>query len=189
MIMRLIINCLVFLLVCILPFSNGICQPGISPAKDKNAEKLKLSRKYFWDNPPKPSGFVNDYDNIYSDSEEIILDSLIADFEKRTTIQIAVAAFDTLMTSSDSLDALTLRLGNVWGVGQKDKNNGIIIGICIAYRKMRIQNGYGIEKILTDAETKEIIDKAFLPGFRNNAYYEGTFNGLTLLMSTLEKKL
>ncbi len=141
----------------------------------------------FWDSLPKPIGYVNDFENIYTDSEEHLIDSILEYFDKKTTIQIAVITFDTTMTTRDSLDALTLRIGNAWGVGQKSKNNGIVIGISKGYRKIRIQNGYGIEAILSDKETKEIIDSGFIPSFRIDKYYEGTFNGIVLLIKVLEK--
>jgi len=92
------------------------------------------------------------------------------------------------MTTADSLDIMTLRIANAWAVGQKEKNNGVVIGISRAYRKMRIQNGYGIEKILTDTETKDIIETAFIPGFSNANYFDGTLNGLKGLMAILEKR-
>lgn len=155
---------------------------------DTKSEDLAKYRKVFWDNLPEADGFVNDYENLFTDREEIILDSLIKIFEKRSTIQIAVVTIDTILTSSDRIDALTLRLARHWGVGQKYKNNGVLIAISRGYRKMRIQNGYGIEKVLTDKETKQIIDKVFIPKFRDANYFEGTFNGLLELMNILEQR-
>jgi uncharacterized protein len=168
--------------------TTASCQ--VQKDKDKNTtiDKPKTFRQLFWDSLPKPIGYVNDYENIYSDREEEVLDSLIKAFENKTTIQIAVITIDTSMTTKDSLDALTLHFGNTWGVGQKGKNNGMTIGISRGYRRMRIQNGYGIEKILTDEETKQIIDTVFIPSFRDAKYFDGTFNGLVELMNTLGQR-
>lgn len=93
------------------------------------------------------------------------------------------------MVPIDSLEALTQRIGNVWGVGQKETNNGVVIGICPEYRRMTIRNGYGIEKILSNKETKEIIDKYFIPEFKEGKYFEGTITGLEELFQILTKKL
>jgi uncharacterized protein len=164
------------------------CRTNASKAKVKDAYEITSIRKDYFDSLPQPMGYVNDFENLFSGTEEQILDSLIGDFEKRTTIQIALITFDTTITTADSLEIMTLRIANAWGVGQKEKNNGVVIGISRAYRKMRIQNGYGIEKILTDAETKEIIDTAFIPDFRNENYFEGALNGLKDLMGILEKR-
>lgn len=184
-------NKMIFLVVCILTLINTSCQSNNTHSAKSISSistQVKLSKQLFWDSLPKPIGFVNDYENIYSDSEEKILDSIITNFKKKTTIQIALITLDTTLVAEDSLDALILRIGNVWGVGQKEKNNGIVIGICKGYRKMRIQNGYGIEKVLTDNQTKEIIDNAFIPSFREDNYYEGTLRGLENLMKVLVKK-
>ena len=169
--------------------STASCQVNQNnKTQEDTAQALGSFRQIFWDSLPQPVGYVNDYENLFSDTEEQSLDSLIRDFENRTTIQMAVVTFDTTMTTPDSLDALTLRIAKVWGVGQKDKNNGVVIGISKGYRQMRIQNGYGIEKVLTDAETKQIIDTAFIPNYREAKYYEGTYQGLKALMTTLEKR-
>ncbi|MBN8785695.1 MAG: TPM domain-containing protein [Terrimonas sp.] len=154
---------------------------------DTTVKGLRSFQQIFWDSLPEPTGYVNDYENLYTDTEEKALDSLMSDFRKSTTIQIVLITFDTTMTTKDSLESLTLRILNAWGVGQKDKNNGIVVGISSGYRKMRIQNGYGIERILTNSETKEIIDTAFIPGFKEGKYFEGTLTGLKTLMATLLK--
>lgn len=179
----------ILLLLFLTTFTSGSCQTikNVPKPEDKSEQFSKL-RKVFWDDPPKAAGFINDYENLFTDDEETTLDSLIKKFEKRTTIQIAVVTFDTTLTTTDSLDALTLRLANVWGIGQREKNNGVVIGISRGYRKMRIQNGYGIEKLITDAETKVIVDTAFIPHFRNGNYFEGTLHGLKILMATLLEK-
>lgn len=178
-----------FLIVCIVTIiSTESCQVKNQNDKTKSADEVHSLRKEHWDNLPKPVGYVNDYENIYTDREEEVLDSLIKEFEDRTTIQIAIITIDSSMTTEDSLDALTLRFGNAWGVGQKGKNNGVVIGISQGYRRIRIQNGYGIEKFLSDNETKQIIDSAFIPNFRKAKYYEGTFNGLVELMNILQHR-
>ena len=179
----------ILILLALIAFKNESCQTTKNTdSLQTKSEELAKYRRIFWDNLPEPGGFINDYENLYTDREEATLDSLIKDFEKKTTIQIAVVTIDTILTSSDSLDALTLRLARHWRVGLKGKNNGVLIGISRAYRKMRIQNGYGIEKILTDAETKQIIDTVFIPSFRDAKYIEGTLNGLVELMNVLGQR-
>ncbi|MEP7164540.1 MAG: TPM domain-containing protein [Ferruginibacter sp.] len=167
------------------------CQQNKSQSKSQPAGDtgtiLTEYRKHFRDSLPGPSGYINDYENIYSESEEGALDSLIAAFEKSDSIQIAVISFDSSMIERDSLDAMTLRIANEWGVGQKYKNNGITISICIGYRKMRIQNGMGIEKLLTNNETKEIIDSVFIPAFSDKQFFTGTYEGIASLISRLRK--
>jgi uncharacterized protein len=107
----------------------------------------------------------------------------------KTSIQIAVVTNDTTLTTPEDFDDFTLRVAKDWGGGQKDKDNGILIGISAGLRKIRIQNGYGIEKILSNEETKLIVDSAFIPAFRQGSYFEGTKNGIGVLMDVLGVKI
>lgn len=137
---------------------------------------------------PKPIGFVNDFENIFTDKQEQVLDSLVKNFEKETTIQVAIVTLDSSYTNKSEFDNYTFKLANNWGVGQKDKDNGILIGISSSLRKMRIQNGYGIKKILSDQETKLLIDSLFIPDFKQNNYYDGTKMGIIGLINKLSHK-
>jgi len=92
------------------------------------------------------------------------------------------------MLPCDSLESVTLRIANAWGVGQKEKNNGVTIGIAPACRKMTIQNGFGIEKIFSNAETKEVIAKYFVPSFKSSDYFKGTLSGVNALIQILTEK-
>ena len=167
------------------------CQQNKSQSKNQASvdpeKNLTEYRKKFRDSLPQPSGYINDYENIFSGSEEAALDSLIAAFENSDSMQIAVISFDSSMIEKDSLDAITLRIANEWGVGQKYKNNGITIGICIGHRKIRIQNGLGIETLLTNTETKQIIDSVFIPAFSESRFFTGTYQGISRLMSSLRQ--
>jgi uncharacterized protein len=157
----------------ILLISLWACTPGLSQQHKK-------------DSIPEPLGFVNDFENIFSAKQERYLDSMIGSFEKRTTIQIALITVDTSMVSRADFDDYIVKLANRWGVGQKEKRNGIAVGISKIYRHMRIANGYGIEKIMFYAQTKTIIDTAFLPYFKKGEYFQGTVSGLKAIMKKLE---
>lgn len=152
-------------------------------------ETITESREKFWKNLPKPTGWMNDFEKLYTDEEKYSLDSIIGSFQKLTTIEIAIVTLDTLVTSKEKFDELTLHIAKTWGVGLKEKNNGILIGISKGHRIIRIQNGYGIEKLISDKETKEIIDTYFIPNFRNGEYYIGTLTGLTKLIELLNSKM
>lgn len=132
--------------------------------------------------PIKTLGWTSDYEHIFTEDQIFELDSIIGNFEKETTIEIAIVTIDSSWTTKENFDSLTLTICRNWGVGKKNKNNGILIAISTGLRKIRIQNGYGIEKILSDAETKKIIDDIIVPEFKNGNYFEGTKNGLLALM-------
>jgi len=162
-----------------------------------------LRRKYYWivlfcllpalpvlaavgDTIPRPEGYVNDFEHLFTREQVDTLDDLLHVYEQRTSIEIAVMTIDTSLTLAANFDFFTLKTMSAWGVGKKEKNNGILIGISRSFRKIRIQNGSGIEKMLPNVQTKKIIDEAFIPFFKKGQYYEGTLNGLKTLMQRLE---
>jgi uncharacterized protein len=140
----------------------------------------------FADNIPKPTGYVNDYEKIFSENQEITLDSLIKAVEKQTTIEIAIVTLDSSQTTAEAFDDLTLKIAQQWGVGKKDKDNVILIGLSSSLRKIRIRNGYGIEKVLSSEETKKIIDIYLIPQFKKGNYFEGTRQGILALTDKLK---
>lgn len=136
---------------------------------------------------PQARGFINDYVQLFTDDENKALDSLVSAFERTTTVEISVATVDSAMVKDKDFEDYTLVMLRTWGVGKKDKNNGILIVISPDLRRMRIQNGYGIENILSDAETKYIVDNSFIPKFKEGKYFEGTRNGIIAIINKLKQ--
>ena len=71
-------------------------------------------------------------------------------------------------------------------VGKKVENNGILIGIRKSLRKIRISNGNGIEKKITDGETKKIIDSIIIPEFKKGKYFDGTLQGMLAMIGKIK---
>ena len=138
------------------------------------------------DTIPRPVGYVNDFEHLFTPEQIETLDNLLHDYEQRTSIEIAVLTIDSSLTLPGNFDFFTLKTMSAWGVGKKEKNNGILIGISRSFHKIRIQNGSGIEKVLPRAGTQKIIAGDFIPFFKNGQYYEGVLNGLKTLMQRLE---
>jgi uncharacterized protein len=136
---------------------------------------------------PQARGFINDFVHLFNDDEIKTLDSLVSTFEKTTTVEIVVAAINSMMVKDQDFEDYTLIMMRMWGVGKKEKNNGILIVICPDLRRIRIQNGYGIEKVLPDSETKQILDNFFLPKFKEAKYFEGTRDGIIAITNKLKK--
>ena len=133
------------------------------------------------DKIPKPIGFINDFEKIFTPEETRSLDSLSTAIEKESTIEIALITLDSSLILYNNFDSAILLIANKWGVGQKETNNGIFIGISKSMRKIRICNGYGIEKTVSNELTREIIDKVVIPYFKMGDYFSGTKNGITAL--------
>lgn len=152
-------------------------------------KSIELFREVYWNNLPKPVSWTNDYENLYTDIEQTKLDSIISKFEKETSIEISIVTIDTIKTSEEKFEDLTLHIAQTWKIGKAEKDNGILIGISKGYRRIRIQNGNGIEKIITDEETKSIIENYFIPKFKKGEYYNGTLNGLCEIIKLLKSKM
>lgn len=179
-------------LVCSLALgvSTAFCQNTLisKTANPPGERDLTAYRKSVYDNPPAPDGYVNDYEDLFSTEENEKLDSLIRDFDKKTGIEIALISFDTSMSCIDSLESLSLKMANTWGVGEKDKNNGVIIGVCSGYGKVKILYGMGLEGLISDKETNQIVNTNFVPYYEKDQYYQGTVTGLTTLMNLLKTR-
>jgi uncharacterized protein len=138
------------------------------------------------DTIPRPVGYINDFEHLFTPGQIDTLENLLHDYEQRTTIEIAVLTADSSLTLYGNFDFFVLKTMSAWRIGKKESDNGMLIGISRSFRKIRIQNGSGIEKVLPNADTKKIIDESFIPFFRKGQYYEGLRNGLKTLMQRLE---
>lgn len=132
--------------------------------------------------PPAPKNYFNDYASVTSEFTRHDLNERLAKFDKDTTNQVVVAIFPK-MDSTLSLDDYTLRIVNAWGVGQRGKNNGVTLFVFMRDRTMRIQVGYGLTSVLTDALSKQILDEDLKPHFQ-----KGDFDGgLTAAVDSMLK--
>lgn len=157
--------------------------------ESKKSVSLESYRQVFWDNLPKPHNWTNDYENLFSKDEETKLNQIISDFEKETTVEIAIVTIDTFKVSKEKFEDLSLHIARTWGVGKKEKSNGILIAISKGYLKIRIQNGDGIVLFLSDDETAKIIRNEIIPYFKKEDYFEGTKAGILKLIELLRKRL
>lgn len=146
-------------------------------------KNLPQWRQHYWDNLPQPNGLVNDYEDLFTKEEEATLDSLIHVIRDQYDIVIAIVTIDSGVVAAKDLDALTLHIANTWGIGNRDTDNGILIGISRGHGKMRIQNGSGIENVISDRETKIIVDDVFLTRYKHGFYFEGTMEGIGALVN------
>jgi uncharacterized protein len=134
---------------------------------------------------PQPERLVNDYANILSPAEVNALEQKLVHFNDSTSTQIVVVIVNDL-GGRDETDFAD-RLGEKWGVGQKGKNNGIVILIKPTggqgQRKARISVGYGLEGVIPDATAHRIVDKEMIPYFKKNQFYEGIDAAINILIS------
>ena len=126
---------------------------------------------------------ITDLTSTLSLNEISILDQKLADFEKQTTNQIAVLMIPSL--EGDSLEDYSIGLADKWKIGQKGKDNGVILLIVKNDRKLRIVVGYGLEAQLPDSLAGSIIRNEIVPYFRKAKFYEGINQGISAIIKTI----
>ncbi len=134
-------------------------------------------------NLPQNQGYVTDLSDIFSDNEKQQLISQIQKIEKDTTAEIAVITVQT--TNGEDIAQFATDVGQTWGIGKKDKDNGLVIAIATEDKKWFIASGYGLEGTIPDAIAKRIGEKYFPTNFRAGKY----FNGVSQTLLDIEKLL
>jgi len=134
--------------------------------------------------PAKPSTLVNDYTQTLTAAQKTKLEQKLVAFDDSTSSQIAVAIVKTV--GDYDINEYALELGRKWGVGGKEKNNGVILVVAIGDRKLSIQTGYGLEGALPDIYTKRIIENDIKPFFKDGDYYGGIDNGTNSIISLIK---
>jgi uncharacterized protein len=134
---------------------------------------------------PEPPRLVNDYAGILAADEANRLEQKLVAFNDSTSTQITVVIVKSL-NGYDKND-FAQRLGQKWGVGQKGKNNGIVVLVKPKYPNEKgeasIQTGYGLEGVLPDITCKQIVDHEMIPKFAQGDYYGGIDAGTSVVMS------
>lgn len=136
-------------------------------------------------NYPKPVGFVNDFAGILSAETKNSLESKLRDYKEKTSIEVAVVTVPSL--EEETIEEYTIGLAQSWGVGDKEKDNGIVFLIAPNDRQMRIEAGYGLEADLTDAQADSIIRNKIKPLFKEGKMNEGIVAGVDNIISTLKE--
>lgn len=126
--------------------------------------------------PPNLEGRITDKAGLLSSQEIQSLENIIKNYEKGTSNQIAICIIKSL--EGDPLEDFSIRLAEKWKIGQKGKDNGVIILIVKDDKKIRIEVGYGLEGILPDGLCGDIIRNEIAPNFKAGKYFEGLKSGL-----------
>ena len=133
---------------------------------------------------PSLTGRVVDRANIISAPVEQSLTAKLASLEQRTTDQFVVVTMASLR--GKPIEDWGLRLGRGWGIGQKRKNNGVLLIVAPSERKVRIEVGLGLESTLTNQRCAEIIDRNIVPLFRQGQMEAGIKSGVDEVVERLE---
>lgn len=133
---------------------------------------------------PNLSGRVVDNAGLLSSTARETIIAELADHEAATTNQVVVVTLTGLQ--GYTIEEYGYQLGRHWGIGQAQKNNGVLLIVAPNERKVRFEVGYGLEGILTDALAHEIIQDRILPHFRQQQFESGITEGVKGVLAVLE---
>jgi uncharacterized protein len=140
--------------------------------------------------PPNPPRLVNDYTGTLTASQIQTLERKLVAYNDSTSTQILVLLVDDLQDMS--IEQYATEIGHSWGVGQKDKGNGLVILVKpkkgSESGRVNISPGYGMEEYVTDATAKLIIEREMIPSFKENDYYTGIDNAVNTIMDLCSGK-
>jgi uncharacterized protein len=132
---------------------------------------------------PKLTGWVNDYADILSQAAEAQLERELKAHEDSTTNQIVVLTVPSL--EGEVLEEVANQVFNAWGLGQRGKDNGVLLLVSVDDRKLRIEVGNGLEGVLTDAHCGRIIRNEITPSFKRKAYEAGIADGVAAIRGAI----
>ena len=123
---------------------------------------------------------INDEAHIFSQNERDELLNLVQNFEQNSTTQIAIVTLNSL--ENKSIEDLSLEIARGYKLGQKKDSNGVLLVVAPNEKKVRIEVGYGLEGMLTDAISSQIINSVMIPQFKNGKMSEGVKEGVLAII-------
>ena len=135
---------------------------------------------------PKLTGHVVDSANILSTDQKNNLENILKNHENNTSNQVVIVTIKTL--NDKPIEEYALELGRYLEIGQKEKNNGVILLVSMQEHKIRIEVGYGHEGSLTDKISHEIIEYIIKPEFKKENYYNGILKGLNNIIDAIKNE-
>ncbi|MCF7857978.1 MAG: TPM domain-containing protein [Candidatus Cloacimonetes bacterium] len=135
---------------------------------------------------PKLKGAVNDYAGILDSKAENQLEVLLRDVQSKTSSQVALLTIPSLQ--GENLEDYSLKVAQTWKLGQKEFDNGVLMLVTLKEKKIRIEVGYGLESIITDAKSGYIIRTYIVPGFKKGDFAGGITNGLLAISGLITKE-
>jgi uncharacterized protein len=132
---------------------------------------------------PALSGRVVDDAGVLDEGTRAALTQKLAEFEAKSTDQFVVVTLKSLQRTS--IEDFGVELGRHWQIGQRDKNNGVLLIVAPNERRVRIEVGYGLEGALTDAVSRLIIENGITPRFRAGDFAGGITRGVDDIISVL----
>jgi len=140
--------------------------------KDNSNDKVNL---------PKSLGYVNDFEGLFNEEEVKMYTDIITAYEAKTGNEIGIVSTDNY-NPYPTIAEYGKELINFWGVGKKDKNNGLLIIVSKKRQEVRIAMGLGTEKVFSSEESQEVVDNVMIPHLSNGDFAEAVYDGLEAII-------
>jgi uncharacterized protein len=133
---------------------------------------------------PKLESGVTDLTGTLTAGQQAELEQKLSDFEARKGAQIAVLLVPT--THPEEIEQYSIRVAEAWKLGRKKVDDGALLIIARNDHTLRIENGYGLEGVLTDAMSNRIIEETMVPLLRQDQYYAAIGAGTDQMMKLID---
>ena len=133
----------------------------------------------------QPQGPVSDFAGLLTPADRAAIENRLSELRRRNRAQLALVTLPSL--EGGQIDDFTNKLFRKWGVGEKGKNNGVMLLVAIQDRKARIEPGYGLEPILPDALAGRVLDEQLFPAFRQGHYVRGITQAVNRIAEIIER--
>lgn len=135
---------------------------------------------------PTRNFYVNDYASLLSATTEQYIINVNSSLESQTGAQVVVVTVPNL--EGRTLEEYATTLFRQFGIGDKEKNNGVLLLLALEERQFRVEVGYGLEGVLNDSKTGRIQDDYIIPHLKNDKWDEGVKNGFDAIMEEICKE-
>lgn len=130
--------------------------------------------------PPRPASAVADFRGILEPEQKSALEAKLKSFNDTSSMAIVVAIDGS--TEDEAIFDYSYKIAKTWGIGNKEKDNGVLLYIAFDDRKMYIQVGSGMEGVIPDAMAKRIIENVLSPSFRSGDFYGGIDKAVNVMI-------
>jgi len=136
---------------------------------------------------PAPSGFVNDFAKVMKAQDAEAVESLAAAVKEKTGAELALVTVNSYAPYA-TIGEYSIALAEAWGVGERNKDNGVILVLAMGEREVRIEVGYGLEGAIPDSVAGRILDTVVIPAFQNDDFSGGLREGCRSIAAYVVKE-
>ena len=136
--------------------------------------------------PARGMDYVSDFAGLLNPADKMTISKFARELEEKTSAQVAVVTLKS--TQPETIQGFSVRLFDQWKIGQKGRDNGVLILVAVNDRKAWITTGYGLEGAIPDVIANKVVRERMLPYFKNGQYSQGIEAGAVAVISLVAKE-